>query len=105
MGLFYSDNFNRGDSADLGTEWDKQSATGVNAQIVGQRIRSSLTNSSNEESANVITTTGECFAMVTIATFTGAGVGDAGVLARAAVPLDRTFYYAFATKNPAVTTL
>jgi len=93
----FSDVFARPDSSDLGPNYDPQASNPL--RIVGQRVRSALIASGQEESVNAIAPGNDQCARITLGTFTGADYGDAGPIIRAAPPGTRTFYGALVYKN------
>jgi hypothetical protein len=93
----FSDVFARPDSSDLGPNYDPQASNPL--RIVGQRVRSPLLASGQEESVNAIAPGNDQCARITLGTFTGAQYGDAGPIIRAAAPGTRTFYGALVYKN------
>ncbi len=91
----FSDDFNRADSADLGANWTPL-AVGTDAQIVSQRVRPTAGTGVGYELATV-SLGNDHFARLTIATYTGPGVGRIGVMIRVADTNNR--YIVFAHKN------
>lgn len=80
----FTDDFNRADSTDLGANWDASYTSFVNAQIVGNRARTTVVADSSLETVNAVGLPGDQWAQVTLTTWNTAEHLRAGVVLRAA---------------------
>lgn len=96
-----SDNFNRADSADLGTQWDPYA--GWNAlQIVGNRARTQAVGGPEGlESNNAQTLAADQWAEAVVFLAGSAGANFVGAVVRAAAPETQTMYLAVAAPDAA----
>jgi hypothetical protein len=91
-----SDDFDRIDNVDMGTNWDVQTGLG-SLNIAGNRVRPATAASQRAENYNATTPTNNQFARITLATWTTTADIWGGVMTRASAAAN-TAYITFATK-------
>lgn len=92
----FSDDFNRANNTDLGSNWDAgysdNSPTNVNFQIVGNRVRSTSAGAFDAVESVNSPLTNDQWAEITLPTLSGAGIIVPGVCLRMNAPGLRTNY-------------
>jgi hypothetical protein len=99
-----TDNFNRTDSADLGSVWDAGYTNKNPAAIVSQQVRAIATNPSDPKSAesyNAVTPGNDQWCQITLGSWTGSEDREFGCILRAAAPPTVNWYWCYARANGA----
>lgn len=97
--IWFSDEYTRADSGDIGADWDDSYDTHGPQNLVSNAVRGTTLAVSATESVNAVSLPDNQYARATLKTFTGSGGALIAVGVRGTAPTARTFYLFFALRN------